>query len=534
VLDTTLRDGSQTYGISFTLQDKLSIAQRLDELGVRYIEGGWPSSNPKDAEFFKASKRLNLKHSKLVAFTSTRRKGVPPHRDENLTEVVACGVKTAVVFGKAWQLHVEKVLNIGLEENLELIRDSISYLRDRGLEVIFDAEHYFDGYKSNPSYALEVLKAAEEAGAHTLVLCDTNGGTLPQDIHTITQDSVKSVKSTIGIHAHNDAGLAVANTIVAVSAGARHIQGTINGLGERCGNADLCQVLPTLQFKMGYDVVLSDKPWEKRLSDLTALSQYVYDLANLPNLPSQPYVGKNAFKHKAGVHVDAVLKIPRAYEHIDPTLIGNVRGVSISELSGRASIVNLASEINLNLDKEDKLVNEVLKEVKKLEAEGYHFENAKASVHLILLRKAGLLTTPFRIISWKASSTMDGEAKCAAEVVVEVSGEVFKEEAKGVGPVHALDVAFKRAVLQKFPQLSNTKLINYKVTVIDSVLGTASVVRVFIEFEDNGRRWATTSVSANIIEASIEALAEGYTYKLALDALQKKAASHLQKDGAQP
>ena len=449
-----------------------------------------------------------------------------PHKDENITEVVACGVKTAVVFGKAWQLHVEKVLRISLRENLDLISDSISYLRDKGLEVIFDAEHYFDGYKSNPSYALEVLKVAEDAGAHTLVLCDTNGGTLPKEVYNITRDSIKSVKSTIGIHAHNDAGLAVANTLMAVSAGARHIQGTINGLGERCGNADLCQLLPTLQFKMGYEVVLSDKPWEKKLACLTALSQYVYDLANIPSLPNQPYVGKNAFKHKAGVHVDAVLKIPSAYEHIDPALVGNVRGLSISELSGRASIVNLASEINLNLNKDDRLVDEVLKEIKKLESEGYHFENAKASVHLILLRKAGILTTPFKIVSWKASSSMDGEAKCTAEVVVEVSGEVFKEEAKGVGPVHALDVAFRRAVLQKFPQLSNTNLINYKVTVIDSVQGTASIVRVFIEFEDNGKRWATTAVSANIIEASIRALAEGYTYKLALDMLQKREEQH--------
>lgn len=532
MLDTTLRDGAQTYGVSFTLQDKLSIAQRLDELGVRYIEGGWPSSNPKDAEFFKASKKLNLRHSELVAFTSTRRRGVPSNRDENLTEVVSTGVKTAVVFGKAWKLHIERVLNISLRENLDLIRDSVSYLRDSGLEVIFDAEHYFDGYKSNPSYAVEVLKAAEEAGAHTLVLCDTNGGTLPHEVYTITLESTKSVKSTLGIHAHNDAGLAVANTIMAVSAGARHLQGTINGLGERCGNADLCQVLPTLQFKMGYDVVLSDKPWEKRLSDLTTLSRYVYDLANISSVSSQPYVGRNAFKHKGGVHIDAVLKTPHAYEHIDPTLIGNVRGLSISELSGKASVVNLASEINLDLTKDDRLVNEVLKEIKKLESEGYHFENAKASAHLILLRKAGLLATPFKIISWKAYSTMDGEARCSAEVVVEVSGEVFKDEARGVGPVHALDVAFKRAVLQKFPQLSNTNLINYKVTVIDSVMGTASVVRVFIEFEDNGRRWATTSVSANIIEASIKALAEGYTYKLALDALQKKTTPHSQKDSA--
>jgi len=522
VLDTTLRDGAQTYGVSFTLQDKLSIAQRLDELGVRYIEGGWPSSNPKDAEFFKACRKLNLKRSELVAFTSTRRKGIQPNRDENLTEVVSAGVKTAVVFGKVWPLHVEKVLNISLDENLDLIRDSIAYLKDCGLEVIFDAEHYFDGYKSNKSYALEVLRVAEEAGAHTLVLCDTNGGSLPQEVYNITLESAKGVKSILGIHAHNDAGLAVANTIMAVSAGARHIQGTINGLGERCGNADLCQILPTLQFKMGYDVVLSDKPPQKRLSDLTALSQYVYELANIPSNPNQPYVGRNAFKHKAGVHVDAVLKTPSAYEHIDPTLLGNVRGISISELSGRASVVNLASELNLDLGKDDRLVNEVLEEVKKLEAEGYHFENAKASVHLLLLRKAGLLTTPFRIISWKASSTMDGEAKCAAEVTVDISGEVYREEATGVGPVHALDVAFKRAVLQKFPQLSNTNLINYKVTVIDSIMGTASVVRVFIEFEDNNKRWATTSVSPNIIEASIKALAEGYTYKLALDNLQKR------------
>ena len=526
MLDTTLRDGAQTYGVSFTLQDKLSIAQRLDELGIRYIEGGWPSSNPKDAEFFKACRRLTLRHSELVAFTSTRRKGVRPRRDENLFEVVSAGVKTAVIFGKAWPLHVEKVLNISLSENLDLIRDSISYLRACGLEVIFDAEHYFDGYKSNKSYALDVLRAAEEAGAHTLVLCDTNGGTLPQEVYTITKESRENMKSILGIHAHNDAGLAVANTLIAVSAGAKHIQGTINGLGERCGNADLCQILPTLQFKMGYDVVLSDKLHKNKLSDLTALSQYVYELANIPSVPNQPYVGRNAFKHKAGVHIDAVLKTPDAYEHIDPTLLGNVRGLSVSELSGRASIVNLASEIQLDLGKDDRLVNEVLKEVKRLESEGYHFENAKASVHLLLLRKAGLLTTPFRIISWKASSTMDGEAKCAAEVTVDISGEVYKEEAKGVGPVHALDVAFKRAVLQKFPQLSNTNLINYKVTVIDSIMGTASVVRVFIEFEDNGKRWATTSVSANIIEASIKALAEGYTYKLALDDLQKKIHAH--------
>lgn len=523
MLDTTLRDGAQTYGISFTLQDKLSIAQRLDELGVKYIEGGWPSSNPKDSEFFKAAKTLQLKHSEIVAFTSTKKKNTPVDKDVNLKAVLASGVKSVVVFGKAWDLHVKHVLKVSLKDNLELIRESILFLKEKGLNIIFDAEHYFDGYKSDQEYALDVLKVAEDVGAETLVLCDTNGGSLPQEVYTIVCKTKEKTGSKLGIHAHNDAGMAVANTIMAVSAGVRHVQGTINGLGERCGNADLCQILPTLHFKMGFTVLESDKPREQQLKGLTALSQYVYELLNLTGVASQPYVGGNAFKHKAGVHIDAIMKVPEAYEHIDPSLIGNERGISVSELSGRSSIVRLASELNLDLSKDDDLVNEVLKEIKDLEAKGYHFENAKASAHLILLRKADLLETPFKLISWAASSKMRGKNRCSAEVTVEFSGETYKERATGVGPVHALDVAFRQAILRKYPQLSNTKLVNYKVTVVDSIKATASTVRVFIEFEDDGKKWATTSVSPNIIEASIKALAEGYTYKLVLDKFKQKS-----------
>ncbi len=462
---------------------------------------------------------FKLKCSEIVAFTSTKNKRAQADKDVNLRAALSSGVKTVVVFGKAWDLHVNSVLKISLKDNLDLIRESILFLKERGVNVIFDAEHYFDGYKADQNYALEVLKAAEEAGANTLVLCDTNGGTLPQEVHAIVQRTKEEIRSKLGIHAHNDSGLAVANTVMAVYAGVRHVQCTVNGLGERCGNADLCQILPILHFKMGFTVLDSDKPRDQQLMGLTALSEYVYDLLNLPAVANQPYVGRNAFRHKAGVHIDAVTKVPTAYEHIDPSLLGNTRGISVSELSGRASIVSLASELNFDLSKDDNLVYEVLKEIKELEAKGYHFENAKASAHLILLRKAGLLQTPFRLISWNASSKMNGESRCAAEVTVEFSGEIYREKAAGVGPVHALDVAFRQAVLRKYPQLSSTKLVNYKVTVVDSVKATASEVRVFIEFEGDGRRWATTSVSPNIIEASIKALAEGYTYKLVLDTL---------------
>ncbi|MEM3073319.1 MAG: citramalate synthase, partial [Nitrososphaerales archaeon] len=361
MLDTTLRDGAQTYGISFTLQDKLSITQRLDELGIKYIEGGWPASNPKDSEFFNIAKTLKLKHSEIVAFTSTKKKNTQPDKDLNLKAVISSGVKSVVVFGKAWNLHVNHVLKISLEDNLDIIKESILFLKSKGLNVIFDAEHYFDGYKADQTYALKVLQVAEEAGADTLVLCDTNGGTLPHEVHTIVLRTKEKVRSKLGIHAHNDAGLAVANTIIAVSAGVRHIQGTINGLGERCGNADLCQILPTLHFKMGFTILESHKPRDQQLKGLTALSEYVYELLNLQGVANQPYVGKNAFKHKAGVHIDAIKKVYKAYEHIDPSLIGNERGISISELSGRASIVSLASELNLDLSKDHSLVNEVLK-----------------------------------------------------------------------------------------------------------------------------------------------------------------------------
>ncbi|MGQ9469602.1 MAG: citramalate synthase [Nitrososphaerales archaeon] len=521
ILDTTLRDGAQTYGVSFSLQDKLSIAQRLDDLGVRYIEGGWPGSNPKDIEFFKAIRKISLRNSEIVAFGSTRKKEVLPSKDSMLNILLETEVKTAVIFGKAWDLHVNDVLNTTLDENLRMVEDSIEYLKNHGLNVIFDAEHFFDGFKSNYEYALKVVKKAEEAGAQVIVLCDTNGGTLTSDIQSIVNRARTELKAPIGIHCHNDSGLATANTLMAVLAGANHVQGTINGLGERCGNADLCQVLPALHFKMGLRALINDKPLGEQLKDLSALSKYVYELTNLPPNPYQPYVGKNAFAHKGGVHIDAMLKQSKAYEHIDPSLVGNRRELSISELSGRASVVHMASRLGIKLDKQSDLVDKVLNEIKHMEAQGYHIEDADATVHLIFLKAMGYNLNPFQVQLWRVSTMKNSSKFTSGEVMVKVGDEVLHEASVGVGPVHALDQALRKALLKCFPQLKNVDLINYKVTVVDSARGTASMVRVFIEFKDNNLQWATTALSDNIIEASAMGLIDGYVYRLVIDDIKK-------------
>jgi 2-isopropylmalate synthase len=520
ILDTTLRDGAQTYGISFSLQDKLSIAQRLDKLGVRYIEGGWPGSNPKDMEFFKVIKDISLKNSEIVAFGSTRKKDTKPTKDPMLNALLETEVKTAVIFGKAWDLHVTEVLQTTLDENLRMVQDSIEYLRNHNLNVIFDAEHFFDGFKDNHEYALNVAKKAEEAGASVIVLCDTNGGTLTTDIQNIVKKVKAELKVPIGIHCHNDSGLAIANTLIAVLEGASHVQTTINGLGERCGNADLCQLLPTLQLKMGIRALVNDKPINEQLKGLSDLSKYVYELTNLPPNPYQPYVGKNAFAHKGGVHIDAILKQPRAYEHIDPSLVGNRRELSISELSGRAGVMNMALRLGIKLDKQSDVVDKVLNEIKCMEAQGYHFEDANATVHLIFLKALGYDLYPFQVQLWRVSTMKNSFKFTSGEVIVKVDDEVLHEASIGVGPVHALDQALRKALLKCFPQLKNVNLINYKVTVVDSASGTASTVRVFIEFKDNSFQWATTAVSDNIIDASATALIDGYAYRLIIEKIK--------------
>ncbi len=501
--------------MTFTLRDKISLVKKLDELGVKYIEAGWPGSNPKDLAFFKVAKDLELKNSEVVAFGSTIRKGVEPEEDLSMKAFMESGVKTAVIFGKSWLLHVENVLRVTPEENLDLIRKTIGYLKEKGFKVIYDAEHFFDGYKDNPEYALTTLKVAEEAGADVLALADTNGGSMPWEVEEITREVLKSTDLMVGIHAHNDAGMGVANTLAAVRAGARHVQGTINGLGERCGNADLCQVLPDLVFKMGFEVLEGDS--REKLKGLKSLSSYLYELLNLRPNPQQPYVGDNAFAHKGGVHVDAVLKDRRAYEHIDPSLVGNRRVISVSELSGKAVIVNEARKLGLKLDKRSEVVGRILDRVKELEAEGYHLESADATVHLLMLKELGYGLEPFRFQNWVVISSNWSGAK--ADVLVKVGDEWISSSGEGVGPVHAIDVALKKALLTKFKELKNVELVNYKVSVIDSISGTASKVRVFTEFQDGERKWATTWVSPNIIEASCKAIADGYVYRLVVGSL---------------
>ena len=521
VLDTTLRDGAQSYGHVFSLQDKISIAQELDHLGIKYIEGGWPGSNPKDIEFFHAIKEVSFENSEVVAFGSTRRKDVRADQDRSLNALIEADVDTVVLFGKSWILHVEHIVHTTTQDNLEIIIDSIQYLRDHGLNVIFDCEHFFDGYKDNDEYALKVAQAAVDSGASSTILCDTNGGTLTGEVEVIFSHVRQDVKGSLGIHAHNDLGLGVANTLVAVKNGSTQIQGTINGLGERCGNADLCQILPTLHFKLGIKTLHSDKRQDDLLKNITRISRYVYELANIKAHPRQPYVGENAFAHKGGVHVDAVLKNSNAYEHMDPSLVGNKRELSVSELSGRSAITWEASELGIKLEKDNPTLDRILKRIKGLEAKGHHFEIAKASIHLLILDEMDMLKHPFEMHYWKTIASNDNDSDASGEVIVRIDGQEHHESASGDGPVHALDQAIRRSVIKRFPELKKIKLTNYKVTVIDSGFGTGSTVRVFIEFEDGVSRWATTSVSANIMEASAKALSDGYKYRLMFDDLVK-------------
>ncbi len=515
LLDTTLRDGSQTRGVTFTLHDKVRVAQLLDDLGIDVIEAGWPGSNPKDSEVFRALKEAGLSRSRVAAFGSTRRKDVRVEQDQSLNAVIEADVPVAVIFGKSWTLHVTEVLRCGLEENLSMVTESVEYLADHGLEVVFDAEHFFDGYRESPGYALSVLRCAVEGGAETVVLCDTNGGTLPHEVGRSVGEVVRELggRVRIGVHTHDDAGCAVANSLMAVKEGVRHVQGTMIGLGERCGNADLTQVVPTLVLKMGYECLGGNA--RAKLKRLREVALKVSEITGFPVLPNHPYVGRNAFAHKAGVHIDAVLKNPRAYEHVDPSSVGNERSFSVSELAGRAAIVEVAKRLGLALSKEES--GRVLEEVKRLEAEGNHLEGAEATVALVLLRALGKLEEPFGLVSWRVETGYDGGPLTSrASVTVSVGDSVVSSSGHGVGPVHALDVALRRALVSRFRELEEIGLSNYKVSVIDSGDGTSAAVRVYAEFRRGSRIWSTTALSRNVVDASVKALVDGYLYALVL------------------
>jgi 2-isopropylmalate synthase len=512
IYDTTLRDGSQGEGVSFSLQDKLLLTRRLDEMGVDYIEGGYPLSNPKDFEYFEEVRKLPLKHSRICAFGMTRRKGVTPDKDTCLKALLDSQAPVVTLVGKTWDLHVKEVLGTTLEENLAMIKDSVAYCKSAGREVLYDGEHFFDGFRHNPEYALETLKAAEEAGASTVILCDTNGGTLPEDIAAAVEQARKALRGPIGIHCHNDCDVGVANTLAAVAKGATQVQGTINGIGERCGNADLITIIANLALKRGCEVLLPQS-----LERLTELSRYAYELANMNFRPDQPFVGVSAFAHKGGMHTHAIAKNPLTYEHIDPARVGNARRILISELSGRSTI--LAKTGKYALQHDQAVMSKVLDRVQDLEHEGYEFEAAEASFDLLVKKVAGLYRPKFERMSYRVNIEADQRGNPITEATVRVrsDGQLMHTASDGDGPVNALDGALRKALLPCYPRLQEMQLVDYKVRVVNSRAGTAARVRVVIESCDHHDVWGTVGVSENIIEASWLALTDSIEYKLFKD-----------------
>ncbi|WP_314588779.1 citramalate synthase [Paenibacillus terrigena] len=510
IFDTTLRDGTQGEGISLSADDKLKIAKKLDTFGVHYIEGGNPGSNGKDIEFFKRAVNLNLR-AKLTAFGSTRRKDSDATQDANLNRIVESGVKAATLVGKSWDFHVHTALQTTLEENLAMIYDSIAFLKQSHLEVIFDAEHFFDGYKNNPEYAVAVLKRAQEAGADWVTMCDTNGGTLPSEVFDIVSNISNELTAKLSIHTHNDCELAVANTLAAVQAGARQVQGTINGYGERCGNANLCSIIPNLQLKMGYNCIP-----EEQMSQLTNVSRYVSEIANVLMPVNQAYVGNAAFAHKGGIHVSAIMRDSRTYEHIVPESVGNKQRVLVSELAGQSNILSRAQDLGIELDSNNPLTKDVMGKIKDLEHQGYSFEGADASLELLLRQANDEMTELFTLESFKMTveKTADRPVVSEAIVKIRIDDESIYTVAEGNGPVNALDNALRKALLQHFPTLKDMHLSDYKVRVMDDQDATSAKVRVLIESTDFNNRWSTVGVSDNIIEASWEALVDSIRYAL--------------------
>ncbi len=534
IYDTTLRDGTQGEGVALSCDDKLRIAERLDAFGVEYIEGGWPGSNPKDMEFFRRVRdEVTLKNSKIAAFGSTCRADTAPADDPQIQLLVEAETPVVTIFGKSWDLHVTEVLRTTMEENLRMIRDSVSFLKSQGKEVIYDAEHFFDGYNANPEYALATLQAAVVGGADSIVLCDTNGGGLPWDVAETLMEVRRQVLGTapregesangqeppaakvrLGIHAHNDSDTGVANTLNAVRHGATHVQGTINGYGERCGNADLVSVIPDLQLKMGYDVVE-----EEKLPQLADLSRFVSELANLTHNSHQPFVGNSAFAHKGGTHVNAVVKHAMSYQHIDPTLVGNETRVVVSELSGKDNIAVKSAEFGLDgLSREEERA--VLLEIKELENKGFAFESAEASVDLLLRRVRTDYQPPFEMIDFTTSvEHRQGRGLFSESTVkVKISDEVYHTVAEGNGPVNAMNRALRKAVQQFYPEIEKVHLTDYKVRILNSEKGTGAMVRVLIDFTDGDRKWSTVGASENIMQASWTALADSVEYFLLTEA----------------
>jgi 2-isopropylmalate synthase len=515
IYDTTLRDGCQAEDISFTLEDKLRIAEKLEDLGVDYIEGGYPGSNQRDADFFKRVKKLKLKNAKVASFGTTRRPSAKPSQDASLKMLLDADTPVVTLVGKAWDLHVRDDLRISKKANLEIIADSIAYMKRHVDEVIFDAEHFFDGFRSNPEYALECLRAAEEGGADWIVLCDTNGGRLPGDIRDAVARVRETVRTALGIHCHNDGELAVANTMAAVEMGARQVQGTINGFGERCGNLNLCSMIPNLQLKMGKKCI---KPGQ--LKKLREVSHFFYELANIQPNKRQPYVGDSAFAHKGGLHVSGVLKNRETYEHIDPEFVGNRQRVLVSDLAGRSNVIYKGKEYGIDLNGQDQAVHEILRRTKELEGQGYEFEAAEASFELLIQaalgkKKKNFILVGFRVIDEKRK---EGEPPLSeATIMVQVDGVMEHAAAMGNGPVNALDQALRRALTKFYPSLKQVELLDYKVRVLSSGEGTGASVRVLIESGDGHARWGTVGVSHNVIEASWLALVDSIDYKLYKD-----------------
>ncbi|MDH3975646.1 MAG: citramalate synthase [Deltaproteobacteria bacterium] len=518
--DTTLRDGTQAEDISFSAEDKVRITERLDELGIHYVEGGWPGSNPKDLEFFERVKGKHFSNLKVTAFGSTRRAGNKPEKDPNLMALLECGVDVTTIFGKTWDLHVTKALGISLEENLDLIGSSIAYLKSRVSQVFYDAEHFFDGFKANADYAIKTLKAAAEAGADCLVLCDTNGGSLPGEVKDAIIRVKRELSAPLGIHTQNDSGLAVANSMVAVEEGVDHIQGTINGIGERCGNANLCTIIPNVQLKMGHKC-LSDE----QLKKMRSTSRFIVELANLTHNKHQPYVGNSAFAHKGGIHVSAVLKDSETYEHIRPERVGNHQRVLVSDLSGRGNILYKAKAFGIDIDSKDPVLQGILKNLKELENQGFQYEGAEASFEMLMRKARGEEYKFFDLIGFRVIDEKRKEDEppiAEATIMIKVGGHVEHTASVGNGPVNAIDNALRKALEKFYPELKEVSLIDFKVRVLTAGEGTASSVRVLMESGDGEDKWGTVGVSHNVIEASWQAVVDSINYKLLKEELKRK------------
>ncbi len=512
--DTTLRDGAQTEDIAFSLTDKLRITEKLDEFGMHFIEGGWPGANPKDLLYFKEVKKLSLKNCRIAAFSSTIKLHLNPDEDEIARALLDADTEYVTIVGKSWDLHVRDALKVSLDTNLKMIDKTISYLKAHGRTVFFDAEHFFDGYRNNAPYAKKVIEAAEDAGASVIVLCDTNGGTMPFDVYETVGQVRKQTKIKLGIHTHNDTEMAVANTLMAVRAGCTHVQGTVNGIWERCGNANLCSIIPNLILKMGHTGIRKE-----RLTHLRDLSLFVDEMANLIPDKHRPYVGESSFAHKGGIHVSAIRKNPETYEHIRPELVGNTQRVLISDLSGEASILYKAKEYNIDVEKDRKLVRDVVRKIKELEMHGYQFEGAEASLELMIKKALGIHKKSFDLVGFKV--IVDKKEKdhpvSEATIMVKVGDRVEHTAALGKGPVNALDMALRKALYKFYPELREMDLVDYKVRVFTTQEGTEAVTRVLIQSSDGEQTWGTVGVSENIIEASWRALVDSIDYKLLIE-----------------